>query len=71
MQVHHDKGTVTIDKQIEFESPGRTAVLVRELRAELDRLLHEKIRSPGLQIGEHPVIQAIIGLIAHEKAGFS
>ena len=71
VQVHHDKGTVTIDGQIEFESAGRTAVLVRELRAELDKLLHEKIRSPGLQIGEHPVLEAIVGLLAHEKAGFS
>jgi len=67
--VHHDKGTVTIDGMITFDAPGRVAVLVRELRAELDKLLLQKIVDPALEIGSHPVLEAIINLIATERAG--
>ena len=42
--VHHDRGTVTVDSVATFGAPGRTAVLVRELRAELDKLLLRKVR---------------------------
>ena len=71
VQVHHDKGTVTIDKEIAFEAPGRVAVLVRELRASLDKLLRDKIAQPALEIGGHPVLAAIVNLITTERAGFS
>ena len=66
--VHHDKGTVTIDGKITFDAHGRVAVLVRELRAELDKLLLRKISEPSLEIGSHPVLGAIINLIATERA---
>ena len=71
VQVHHEQGTVTIDKEISFEAPGRVAVLVRELRASLDKLLADKIQTPSLQISKHPVLEAIVNLITTERAGFS
>ena len=71
VQVSHSSGTVTIDGQISFEAPGRVAVLVRELRAELDKLLAEKLADPSLEIGAHPVVKAIVNLINTERAGFS
>jgi hypothetical protein len=46
-------------------------VLVRELRAELDKLLAEKLADPSLEIGTHPVVKAIVNLINTERAGFS
>lgn len=69
--VHHETNTVTIDSEITFEAPGRVAVLVRELRGWLDKLLLEKIAKPTLQIGAHPVVSAIVHLITTEKAGLS
>ena len=71
MVVHHDKSTVTIDGEITFEAPGRVAVLVRELRTALDKLLTDKIASPALEIASHPVLGAIVNLLATERAGFS
>ena len=71
VQVHHDKGTVTIDREITFEAPGRVAVLVRELRVSLDKLLSDKIAQPSLEIASHPVLAAIVNLITTERAGFS
>ena len=71
VQVHHDKGAVTIDKDIQFEAPGRVAVLVRELRVSLDKLLRDKIAQPSLEISTHPVLAAIVNLVTMERAGFS
>ena len=71
VEVHHDKSTVTIDGEITFEAPGRVAVLVRELRTSLDKLLREKIASPAIDIASHPVVGAIVNLLATERAGFS
>ena len=71
VEVSHASGTVTIDGQISFESPGRVAVLVRELRTKLDGLLSEKIAQPTLDISSHPVLAAIVNLITTERAGVS
>ena len=71
VDVHHEKSTVTIDGQITLEAPGRVAVLVRELRGELDKLLQDKIAQPSLSIASSPVLEAIINLINTERAGFS
>ena len=71
VDVHHDKGTVTIDGQVTFEAPGRVAVPVRELRANLDKLLTEKIATPSLDIATHPITTTIVNLLATERAGFS
>ena len=71
VDVHHDRGTVTIDGKITFESPGRVAVPVRELRANLDKLLSQKIQEPGMDITSHPIVTAIVNLLATERGGFA
>ena len=38
---------MTVDRWIEFSAPARIGVLVRELRAAVDRLLAAKVRSAG------------------------
>lgn len=67
--VHHDRGTVTVDGQITFDAPGRVAVLVRELRAELDKLLMRKIAEPAFEIQHHPILRQIVSLLTTERAG--
>ena len=71
VDVHHDKGTVTIDGHITFEAPGRVAVPVRELRTQLDLLLGAKIAEPSLDIAAHPITATIVNLLATERAAFS
>ena len=71
VQVHHDKGTVTIDKEITMDAAGVTAVLVRKLRETLDKLLADKIVQPAMEIQSHPVLATIVDLFKTEKAGFS
>ena len=65
--VDHDRGTVTVDKKIVIESPGRVAVLVRELRGELDKLLERKIRDPCFEIAGHPVLKAIVQILREDR----
>ena len=45
-QVRHAEQTITIDGWMEFEAPPRVAVLFRQLRVELDKLLLAKIAAP-------------------------
>jgi hypothetical protein len=42
----------------------RVALLIQELKAALDRLLHLKVNTPALQIGESPIVQTIIDLLS-------
>ena len=71
VKIHHESATVTIDDEITFTAPGRVAVLLRELRGWMDKLLLEKITTPALQIGAHPVLSTIVHLFATERAGYS
>jgi hypothetical protein len=66
VSINHDRGSVTVDSQFSFEAPGRVAVLVRELRAECDSLLREKIEDPARDIRSHPVLAAIVNLLSNE-----
>ena len=68
-QVQHSTGLVTIDKWINFAAPAKIAVLFKELRAKLDRLLADKIKQPELDLWEDgkPVVDAIVQLLGTEK----
>jgi ATP-dependent RNA helicase DHX57 len=48
---------------------ARIAVLFKELRVKLDRLLADKIKQPELDLWEDgkPVVDAIVQLLATEK----
>ena len=50
LHVRHAEHVVSVDKWIEFGAPPRTAVLFRQLRDELNRLLLEKIENPSLEL---------------------
>ena len=68
-QVQHSTGIVTIDKWINFAAPAKIAVLFKELRAKLDRLLADKIKQPELDVWEDgkPLVDAIVQLLGTEK----
>ena len=45
----HELIQIVIDDWIEFRSPGKVAVLIKQLRTELDKLLVEKIDQPQVR----------------------
>lgn len=61
--VKHDEGLVLVDQWAKFRAPARIAVLVRELRAEVDSLLLSKISSPTLELSDSPVVEVLLGLL--------
>ena len=68
LDVAHAKQTISVDGWIEFGAPPRVAVLFRQLRAELDRLLLQKIKEPKLELERTGrTVSAIVQLL-HEEA---
>ena len=48
--VEHGSGRILVDEWAGFEMRAQTAVLVKTLRAELDRLLMDKIEHPEVPL---------------------
>ena len=72
LKVRHAEHVVTVDGWIEFGAPPRTAVLFRQLRDELNKLLLEKIRNPRQDLAlTGRTIATIVQLLQDEggKAG--
>ncbi|XP_005159264.3 ATP-dependent DNA/RNA helicase DHX36 isoform X1 [Danio rerio] len=73
IQRDQDQDTIAVDEWIVFQSPGRIAHLVKDLKKELDVLLEEKIKSPhpvdwkDQQSKDCAVISAIIDLITTQE----
>ncbi|XP_056334421.1 ATP-dependent DNA/RNA helicase DHX36 isoform X2 [Danio aesculapii] len=73
IQKDQDQDTIAVDEWIVFQSPGRIAHLVKDLKKELDVLLEEKIKSPhpvdwkDQQSKDCAVISAIIDLITTQE----
>eukprot|EP00455_Lapot_gusevi_P006024 TRINITY_DN12576_c0_g1_i2.p1 TRINITY_DN12576_c0_g1~~TRINITY_DN12576_c0_g1_i2.p1 ORF type:complete len:353 (+),score=89.35 TRINITY_DN12576_c0_g1_i2:57-1115(+) len=68
IQVDRQQGFITVSEWIKFHADLRVAVLVKELKTELDRLLSNKIVSPSLDISTSPVIQALIRLLTSDAS---
>ncbi len=67
-QVRHAEQTITIDGWMEFEAPPRVAVLFRQLRAELDKLLLAKIAAPTAEAElTSRTVGAIVQLLQEEE----
>lgn len=58
------RGTLTVDGWARFKAPGKVAVLVRELQAEVRRVLLQKIRNPGGDVSSNPALLALQRLVA-------
>ncbi|KAK9846310.1 hypothetical protein WJX81_001334 [Elliptochloris bilobata] len=61
--VKHAEGLLQIDGWV-LKAPARIAVLVRELRQEVDRLLLQKVERPGLDLAHSPAVAAMHNLLA-------
>lgn len=71
IEVRHAHEQLVVDKWVIFKSPARVAVLVRELRRNLDGMLMRKFDDPGIDVHEDPqsraVSDAILRLILEES----
>lgn len=68
ISVQHEEGTLKLDGWATFKAPARIAVLIRELRQQVDRLLLAKVAEPSLRIFENPITAVMQELLA--KDGF-
>ena len=66
ISVQHEAGTLKLDDWATFTAPARIAVLVRELRQQLDRLLLQHIHNPQAGALQSPVIQVCHELICRD-----
>ncbi|OAE31756.1 hypothetical protein AXG93_4874s1190 [Marchantia polymorpha subsp. ruderalis] len=69
INVQHQTGRVTVDSWLEMNSPAQTAVLFKNLRAALDSLLDEHIKTPQGSISSRTseVITSIAQLLIDEE----
>ncbi|KAK3254708.1 hypothetical protein CYMTET_36081, partial [Cymbomonas tetramitiformis] len=70
--VDHQRTLINVDRWLQFRAPPRVAVLFKELRAELDKLLMHKIDQPDLTVAGGgaeggSVIDTIIQLLRSEE----
>ena len=68
ISVQHEEGTLKLDGWATFKAPARIAVLIRELRLQVDRLLLAKVEDPSLNIFDSPITSVMQDLLA--KDGF-
>ena len=64
--VQHEKGMILVDDWASFKAPARIGVLVRELRAELARLLAQKIEDPQTDMSQSKLIDAMHQLLSSD-----
>lgn len=69
IDVLHQRGQISVDTWMYFKAPARVAVLVRELRRQLNGLLQRKFEDPGLDLNEdgRGIHDAITRLIKAES----
>ncbi|PRP88185.1 DEAD/DEAH box helicase [Planoprotostelium fungivorum] len=66
IQVFHKDEQIVIDKWIRFLAPARIAVLVKEIRLELDKLLSEKITNPQFDVSSSALVGTVSKLLITE-----
>jgi hypothetical protein len=63
VKIKHEKQTIMLDNWLEFDSPARISVLIKELRSMVTSLLTEKIRNPALDISRSMVATALMQML--------
>jgi ATP-dependent RNA helicase DHX57 len=64
LKVHHEEGVVRLDDWAVFKVSGKVAVLVRELRSEVGKLLARKMEDVSLDLGSSAVASAMHHLLS-------
>ena len=67
-ETHVDRtsGFIVVGSWIRFHADLKIAVLIKELRKELDKLMLMKVQQPALNISSSPVIEALLRLLTSD-----
>ena len=68
ISVQHEEGTLKLDGWATFKAPARIAVLIRELRQQVDHLFLAKVADASLDMFDSPITAVMHDLLA--KDGF-
>eukprot|EP01119_Soliformovum_irregulare_P019945 TRINITY_DN6405_c1_g2_i1.p1 TRINITY_DN6405_c1_g2~~TRINITY_DN6405_c1_g2_i1.p1 ORF type:complete len:601 (+),score=220.21 TRINITY_DN6405_c1_g2_i1:264-1805(+) len=66
IQVRHQDEIVMIDEWIRFKAPARIAVLMKEVRSELDGILSHKISDPSMDLSSLPLIEVVTDIVTRD-----
>ena len=68
VEVQHAQGTLSLDRWATFKAPPRVGVLLKEIRARLDKVLRDKIENSheDVQATGGPLVEAILQLLNTE-----
>lgn len=64
----HEEGTLKLDGWVTFKAPARIAVLIRELRLQVDQLMLAKVADTTMNMFDSPITAVMQDLLA--KDGF-
>lgn len=64
VQVHHEKGKVSVDTWATVTAQPKIGVLVRELKKRLDTLLSVKLEQPEIEISQNSIISVVLELLS-------
>ena len=68
ISTQHEEGTLKLDGWATFKAPGRIAVLIRELRLQVDQLMLAKVADTTMNMFDSPITAVMQDLLA--KDGF-
>lgn len=63
VEVDHVNGKVSVDTWANVSAPPKVGVLVRDLRARLDRLLSVKLEQPEVEVSENAIVSVALELL--------
>eukprot|EP00899_Mesostigma_viride_P016339 jgi/Mesvir1/24706/Mv21986-RA.1 len=63
LEAVHEKGQVTIDGWIRLETSTKVTVLVKKLRAEVNKQLADKLSQPDKDLSESSIVKALVQLL--------
>ena len=69
LAVDHVSSAVTLDGWLSLSVPARTAVMIKELRKQLEALLRSKVQHPRLDLSAEagPLVSAVVMLLNEDK----
>ena len=64
IDILHEQKQITVDGWVRFEAPAKIAVLFRQLREQVDKLLVQKISRPQMDLFKAPAVDVMLKLLS-------
>lgn len=63
VNVEHDRGILVVDDWAKFKAPAKIAILVREMRQLVNKLLSMKVENPRLDISQSELVDVLLKIL--------